>query len=186
MKNNIKFDNSKILYIFSNVNNKYVVELTYDFINQYQLQNTSIKITSKSNNAISSIDVRKLNIYSLNKKAQKQISNLADVDNDYFIKKTENKDFNKINVTKFVKNINKRNTSNRKELMCQYAYVYDFFIKSNHNNYSLFLAKKLNYSENYIKNLTKELFEKKYLLKNTTGVPGGVFSKKTLKYFNSL
>ena len=26
----------------------------------------------------------------------------------------------------------------------------------------------------------------KYLLKNTTGVPGGVFSKKTLKYFNSL
>ena len=32
----------------------------------------------------------------------------------------------------------------------------------------------------------KELFEKKYLLKNTTGVPGGVFSKKTLKYFNSL
>tara|TARA_Y100000768_G_C23610480_1_gene510280 strand:+ start:37 stop:597 length:561 start_codon:yes stop_codon:yes gene_type:complete len=186
MKNNIKFNNSKILYTFSSVNGKYIVELTYDFINQYQLQNTSIKITSKSNNAISSIDVRKLNIYSLNKKAQKQISNFADVDNDYFIKKTENKDFNKINVTKFVKNINKRNISNRNELMCQYAYVYDFFIKSNHNNYSLFLAKKLNYSENYIKNLTKELFEKKYLLKNTTGVPGGVFSKKTLKYFNSL
>ena len=186
MKNNIKFNNSNILYKFSSVNGKYCVELTYDFINEYQLQNTSIKISSKSNNAISSIDVRKLNIYSLNKKAQKQISNLADVDNDYFIKKTENKDFNKINVTKFVKNINKRNTSNRKELMCQYAYVYDFFIKSNHNNYSLFLAKKLNYSENYIKNLTKELFEKKYLLKNTTGVPGGVFSKKTLKYFNSL
>ena len=186
MNNNIKFNNSKILYTFSSVNSKYIVELTYDFINKYQLQNTSIKISSKSNNAISSIDVRKLNIYSLNKKAQKQISNLADVDNDYFIKKTENKDFNKINVTKFVKNINKRNTSNRNELMCQYAYVYDFFIKSNHNNYSLFLAKKLNYSENYIKNLSKELFEKKYLLKNTTGVPGGVFSKKTLKYFNSL
>ena len=186
MNNNIKFNNSKIIYTFSSVNSKYIVELTYDFINQYQLQNTSIKISSKSNSAISSIDVRKLNIYSLNKKAQKQISNLADVDNDYFIKKTENKDFNKINVTKFVKNINKRNTSNREELMCQYAYVYDFFIKSNHNNYSLFLAKKLNYSENYVKNLTKELFEKKYLLKNTTGVPGGVFSKKTLKYFNSL
>ena len=186
MKNNIKFNDSNILYTFSSVNGKYCVELSYDFINQYQLQNTSIKISSKSKNAISSIDIRKLNIYSLNKKAQKQISNLADVDNDYFIKKTENKDFNKINVTKFVKNINKRNISNRNELMCQYAYVYDFFIKSNHNNYSLFLAKKLNYSENYIKNLTKELFEKKYLLKNTTGVPGGVFSKKTLKYFNSL
>ena len=186
MKNNIKFNNSKILYTFSSVNSKYIVELTYDFINQYQLQNTSIKISSKSNNAISSIDLRKLNIYSLNKKAEKQISNLADVDNDYFVKKTGNKVFNKINVSNFVKNINTRNTSNRNELMCQYAYVYDFYIKSNHNNYSLFLAKKLNYSENYIKNLTKELFVKKYLLKNTTGVPGGVFSKKTLKYFNSL
>ncbi len=186
MKNKIKFNNSSILYTFSSVNGKYSVELTYDFINKYQLQNTSITINSKSNNAISSIDIRKLNIYSLNKKAQKQISNLADLDNDYFIKKTGNKDFNKINVFKFVKNINTRNTSSRNELMCQYAYVYDFYIKSNHNNYSLFLAKKLNYSENYIKNLTKELFEKKYLLKNTKGVPGGLFSKKTLKYFNSL
>ncbi len=186
MNNNIKFNNSNILYTFSRVNGKYNVELTYNFINQYQLQNTSIKISSKSNNAISSIDVRKLNIYSLNKKAQKQISNLADLDNDYFIQKTGNKKFNKINIVKFVKNIRTRNTSNRNELMFQYAYVYDFFIKSNHNNYALFLAKKLNYSENYIKNLTKELFEKKYLLKNTTGVPGGVFSTKSLNYFNSL
>ena len=129
MKNNIKFNNSKILYTFSSVNGKYIVELTYDFINQYQLQNTSINISSKSNNAISSIDVRKLNIYSLNKKAQKQISNFADVDNDYFIKKTGNKDFNKINVTKFVRDINKRKTPNRNALMCQSAYVYDFYIK---------------------------------------------------------
>ena len=186
MKNNIKFYNSNILYTFSSVNGKYSVELTYDFINQYQLQNTSVKISSKSNNDISSIDIRKLNIYSLNKKAQKQISNFADVDNNYFIKKTGNKDFNKINVSKFIKNINTRKASNRNEFMCEYAYVYDFYIKSNHNNYSLFLAKKLNYSENYIKNMTKELFEKKYLLKNTTGVPGGLFSKKTIKYFNSL
>jgi hypothetical protein len=186
MKNNIKFINSNILFTFSSVNSKYTVDLTYEFINQYQLRNTSIKISSKSNNAISSIDIRKLNIYSLDKTAQKQISNFADVDNNYFIKKTGNKDYNKINVSKFIKNINTRKTSNRNEFLCEYAYVYDFYIKSNHNNYSLFLAKKLNYSENYIKNLTKELFEKKYLLKNTTGVPGGVFSKKTLKYFNSL
>jgi len=186
MKNKIKFNNQEILYTFFSVNGKYIAELTYEFINPYQLQNTSIKISSKSNNAISSIDIRKLNIYSLNKKAQKQISNLADVDNNYFIKKTGNKDFNKIDVSKFIKNINTRKTPNRNEFMCQYAYVYDFYIKSNHNNYSLFLAKKLNYSENYIKNMTKELFEKKYLLKNTTGVPGGLFSKKTIKYFNSL
>ena len=105
MKNNIKFNNSEILYTFSSVNGKYIVELTYEFINQYQLQNTSIKISSKLNNAISSIDVRKLNIYSLNKKAQKQISNMADVDNDYFIEQTGNKNFNKINISKFIKNI---------------------------------------------------------------------------------
>ena len=37
MKNNIKFNNSNILYTFSSVNSKYIVELTYDFINQYQL-----------------------------------------------------------------------------------------------------------------------------------------------------
>ena len=87
MKNNIVFDNSKIVYTFSNVNKKYKVELTYEFINEYQLQNTSIKISSKSINAISSIDLRKLNIYSLNKNAQKQISNLSDVDGSYFAKK---------------------------------------------------------------------------------------------------
>ena len=46
MKNNIKFNNSKILYTFSSVNGKYTVELTYEFINQYQLQNTSIKVSS--------------------------------------------------------------------------------------------------------------------------------------------
>ena len=186
MKNNIVFHNSNILYTFSNVNNNYIVLLTYKFINDYQIQNTSIEISSKSNNAISSIDLRKLNIYSLNKKAQKHISNFADVDRNYFIKKTGNNKFNKININKFVNVIKSRKTENRNELLCQYAYVYDFYIKSNHNNYSLFLAKRLNYSENYIKNLTKELFEKNYLLKNTKGVPGGVFSKKTLTYFNSL
>ena len=46
MKNNIKFNNSNILYTFTSVNGKYNVELTYDFINQYQLQNISIKISS--------------------------------------------------------------------------------------------------------------------------------------------
>ena len=73
MKNNIVFDKSKIVYTFLNFNKKYNVQLTYEFINEYQLQNTSIKISSKSSNAISSIDLRKLNIYSLNKKAQNHL-----------------------------------------------------------------------------------------------------------------
>ena len=45
MKNNIKFNNSKILYTFTGINGKYIVELAYDFINEYQLQNTSIEIS---------------------------------------------------------------------------------------------------------------------------------------------
>ena len=45
--------------------------------------------------------------------------------------------------------------------------------------------RKLNYSDAYIKNLTKELFSKKYLIKQGKGVPGGLFSSKLIKLFNS-
>ena len=89
-------DDGALIIVVKNFNEIVKEFVLHNFINQYQLQNTSIKIMSKSNNAISSIDLRKLNIYSLNKKAEKQISNLADVDNDYFVKKTGNKVFNKI------------------------------------------------------------------------------------------
>ena len=47
------------------------------------------------------------------------------------------------------------------------------------------LSKKLNYSDAYIKNLTKELFSRKYLIKQGKGVPGGLFSSKLIKLFNS-
>ena len=49
MKNNIKFNNSNILYTFSSVNSKYTVELTYDFINQYQLNQFTILILLMTN-----------------------------------------------------------------------------------------------------------------------------------------
>ena len=74
MKNNINFSNNEIVFVFNKVNKKYNIELIYKFVNQYQLLNYSIKIYTESDSEISSIDLRKLNIYSLNKKALKQIT----------------------------------------------------------------------------------------------------------------
>jgi len=185
MKNNINFSNEGIVFLFTKVNKKYNVELNYTFPNEYQLLNNSIKIFTDSNSEISSIDIRKLNIYSLNKKALKQITNYCDIDPKNFAQKSGNKNFNKFNINKINKKIKNRTTKDRDELMSLYAYTYNYYINANYNNYSLYLAKKLNYSENYIKNLSKELFISKYLLKNTKGVPGGLFSKKTLAKFNS-
>jgi len=185
MKKNIKFSKKEIVYLFTKINKKYNIELSYAFINEYQLLNNSVKIFTDSNSEMSSIDIRNLNIYSLNKKALKQITNYAEIDPKNFIKHTGNNKFNKFDLKKIIKQIKNRDTSNRPELMCLYAYVYNYYINSNYNNYSLFLSKKLNYSDNYIKNLSKELFIDKYLIKNTTGVAGGIFSKKTLNKFNS-
>ena len=185
MKNKINFSNKGIVFLFTKVNKKYNVELSYTFANEYQLLNNSIKIYTESNSEISSIDIRKLNIYSLNKKALKQITNYCDIDPKNFAQKSGNKYFNSFNINKINKKIKNRTTKDRDELMSLYAYTYNYYINANYNNYSLFLAKKLNYSENYIKNLSKELFISKHLIKNTKGVPGGLFSKKTLAIFNS-
>ena len=185
MKNNINFSNNEIVFVFNKVNKKYNIELIYTFVNQYQLLNYSIKIYTESDSEISSIDLRKLNIYSLNKKALKQIMNYSDIDPKNFAQKSGNKKFNSFDINKINKKIKNRDTKDRTELMSLYAYTYNYYINANYNNYSLYLAKKLNYSDNYIKNLSKELFINKYLLKNTKGVPGGLFSKKTLDKFNS-
>lgn len=185
MKKNIRFSNKNIYYLFNKVEKKYNVELTYSFVNEYQLLNTSINIYTESNIEISSIDIRKLNIYSLNNKALKQILNYSDIDPKNFINKTGNSKFNTFDTKKIINKIKKRDFKDRKEFMCLYAYIYNYYINTNHNNYSLYLSNKLNYSENYIKNLSKELFLEKYLIKNTKGVPGGIFSKTTLTKFNS-
>jgi len=185
MKKNISFSDKNIYYLFNKVEKKYDIKMTYSFVNEYQLLNNSINIFTESNNEISSIDIRKLNIYALNKNALKQILNYSEIDPINFIKKTGNANFNKFDTKKIINKIKKRNIKDRTEFMSLYAYIYNYFVNTNHNNYSLFLSKKLNYSENYIKNLSKELFLKKYLIKNTKGVPGGIFSKKTLSKLNS-
>ena len=158
MKNNIKFSKHEIIYLFTKINKKYNIEFSYAFINEYQLLNNSVKIFTESNNEMSSIDIRNLNIYSLNKKALKQITNYSEIDPKNFVKHSGNNKFNKFDLKKIIKQIKNRHTDNRPELMCLYAYIYNYYINANYNNYSLFLSKKLNYSDNYIKNLSKELF----------------------------
>jgi len=48
------------------------------------------------------------------------------------------------------------------------------------------LSSLLDYSEGYVKNITKEAFNKNYIIKNNKGVAGGLLSTKTLKILNSL
>jgi CRISPR-associated protein Cmr4 len=81
--------------------------------------------------------------------------------------------------------IKKRQIKTRSILLAAYAYLYVNYQLKSGNNYSLYLSKRLNYSENYIKSLTKELFKESYLIKNVDGVPGGVISTKTIKIINS-
>ena len=81
--------------------------------------------------------------------------------------------------------IKKRQIKTRSILLAAYAYLYVNYQFKSGNNYSLYLSQKLNYSENYIKSLTKELFKESYLTKNVDGVPGGLISTKTIKIINS-
>ena len=81
--------------------------------------------------------------------------------------------------------IKKRQIKTRSLLLAAYAYLYINYQLKSGNNYSLYLSKRLNYSENYIKSLTKELFKESYLIKNVDGVPGGIISTKTIKIINS-
>ena len=48
------------------------------------------------------------------------------------------------------------------------------------------LSELLNYSEAYIKNLTKEIFNKNFIKNSSKGGSGGILTSKSLKYLNSL
>ncbi len=184
-KNLITFENKLIKVLLKNIYKKIDVEITYQFVNPYQLITKELKILKKSKHEISSTDLRNLNYYSLRKKGILLINNLVNIDRKYFNKKTNNMSYLSIPETKLQNKIKKRQIKTRSILLAAYAYLYiNYQIKSG-NNYSLYLSKKLNYSENYIKSLTKELFKESYLIKNVDGVPGGIISTKTIKIINS-
>lgn len=184
-KNLIKFENKIIKVFIANVYKKIDVEITYQFVNPYQLITKELKILKNSKHEISSSDLRNLNYYSLRKKGILLINNLVNIDRKYFNKKTNNKLYLSITEKKLENKIKTRQIKTRSILLAAYAYLYINYQLKSGNNYSLYLSKRLNYSENYIKSLTKELFKESYLIKNVDGVPGGVISSKSIKIINS-
>jgi len=184
-KNLITFENKLIKVSLKNIYKKIDVEITYQFVNPYQLITKELKIQKNSKHEISSTDLRNLNYYSLRKKGILLINNLVNIDRKYFNKKTNNKSYLSIPEKKLENMIKKRQIKTRSILLAAYAYLYVNYQFKSGNNYSFYLSKKLKYSENYIKSLTKELFKESYLIKNVDGVPGGLISSKTIKIINS-
>ena len=184
-KNLITFENKLIKVLLKNIYKKIDVEITYKFVNHYQLITKELKILKNSKHEISSTDLRNLNYYSLRKKGILLINNLVNIDRNYFDKKTNNTYYLSIPEKKLENMIKKRQIKTRSILLAAYAYLYVNYQFKSGNNYSLYLSKKLNYSENYIKSLTKELFKESYLIKNVDGVPGGLISSKMIKIINS-
>ena len=184
-KNLITFENKLIKVLLKNIYKKIDVEITYQFVNPYQLITKELKILKKSKIEISSTDLRNLNYYSLRKKGILLINNLVNIDRKYFNKKTNNMSYLSIPEKTLENMIKKRQIKTRSILLAAYAYLYVNYQFKSGNNYSFYLSKKLKYSENYIKSLTKELFKESYLIKNVDGVPGGLISSKTIKIINS-
>ena len=184
-KNLITFENKLIKVLLKNIYKKIDVEITYQFVNPYQLITKELKIQKNSKHEISSTDLRNLNYYSLRKKGILLINNLVNIDRKYFNKKTKNMSYLSIPEKKLENMIKKRQIKTRSILLAAYAYLYVNYQFKSGNNYSFYLSKKLKYSENYIKSLTKELFKESYLIKNVDGVPGGLISSKTIKIINS-
>ena len=184
-KNLITFENKLIKVLLKNIYKKIDVEITYQFLNPYQLITKELKIFKNSKHEISSTDLRNLNYYSLRKKGILLINNLVNIDRNYFNKKTNNTYYLSIPEKKLENMIKKRQIKTRSILLAAYAYLYVNYQFKSGNNYSFYLSKKLKYSENYIKSLTKELFKESYLIKNVDGVPGGLISSKTIKIINS-
>ncbi len=184
-KNLITFENKQIKVLLKKIYKKIDVEITYQFVNPYQLITKELKILKNSKIEISSTDLRNLNYYSLRKKGILLINNLVNIDRKYFNKNTNNMSYLSIPEKTLENMIKKRQIKTRSILLAAYAYLYVNYQFKSGNNYSLYLSQKLNYSENYIKSLTKELFKESYLTKNVDGVPGGLISSKTIKIINS-
>jgi len=170
--------------IFNNISSNFITKLHYKFINDYQLTLNKVSFESKNNKTISSVDIRSVNIYTLNKKSLSLIRKYADSDPSYFKNKTKNSKFNSINLNKVVKTIKNRKFESREELLILYAYLYVLTFELTNVNISTTLSKKTGYSNSYIKTLNKEI-NPKYLTNSSKRISGGIFTSKTLKYINS-
>lgn len=185
MKKKIIFDDDQIIVHIPNAVSNLNVKIIYVFPNPYQLIVKDVTFSSNKYYEINTVDIRKVNYFSLKKKGLKLINNLVNVDRDYFLKNTKNTEYMSIDLKKVSKLLKSRNIQNNELKLTAYSYYYVSNTLNYSTNYSLYLSNKLGYSESYIKNLTKDIFKYKYLIKNTYGTPGGILSKKTIKLLNS-
>ena len=189
MKKNteIDFDKNKITVLFNNVIKKQEIALEFKPLNRYQLICNKITINNKSKSLhINSTDLRKINIHTLIKRSIKAIESFKKIDPKDFKTKTKGMYDDNIPYTKIIKQIKDREIRDRGILLTLYAYIYQKESRNYGDNISKRLSELLNYSEAYIKNLTKEIFNKNYIKNSSKGSSGGILTSKSLKFLNSL
>ena len=168
MKKNIEIliNNKTIDVHFNNELKNHKVILKFEIVNSYQLICLNYEILSKNNIELSSTEIRNINIHTLIKRSIKAIESYKKIDPKDFKLKTKGLyDDNILSI---------------------YAYIYQKESRNYGDNISKRLSELLNYSEAYIKNLTKEIFNKNYIKNSSKGSSGGILTSKSLKFLNSL
>ena len=144
------------------------------------------KRQSKNSIELSSTDIRNINIHTLIKRSIKAIESYKNIDPKDFKSKTKGLYEDNVPYKKFVNEIKERTIKDRTILLSIYAYIYQKESRNYGDNISKRLSELLNYSEAYIKNLTKEIFNKNFIKNSSKGSSGGILTRKSLKFLNSL
>tara|TARA_X000000368_G_scaffold137129_1_gene107801 strand:+ start:14953 stop:15519 length:567 start_codon:yes stop_codon:yes gene_type:complete len=188
MKKNVDIliNDMKIEVHFNKELTNHKILLKFEIINPYQLICTDFEIHSKNKSELSSTQLRNINTHTLIKRSIKAIESYKKIDPKDFKIKTKGMYEDNIQYSKYIKLIKDRKISDRKILLSLYAYFYQKESRNYGENTSKRLSHLLKYSESYIKNLTKEIFNNDYIKNSTKGISGGILTKKTLKYLNSL
>ena len=180
------FELNKIVVSFKKLIKNQIIHLEFIPMNQYQLTCNKIVIENKEkSNNINSTDLRKINIHNLVKTSVKIIDKNIDLDKNAY--KKNSPVYDPILTSKdLIKRINKKEYNNRSDLLAIYSLLYLNTEREYGGNISRKISEKIKYKESYIKNLTKECFTKGYLKGSKKGLAGGILTKKSLKFLNSL
>tara|TARA_B100001250_G_scaffold399297_1_gene408541 strand:- start:2163 stop:2729 length:567 start_codon:yes stop_codon:yes gene_type:complete len=160
--------------------------ITFEIVNPYQMKCISLKVASMGDYEITSTNIRNINIHTLIKRSLKAIYSYKTIDTKEFNTKTKGYLSDDIRYKLLVKDVKERKIKDRNKFLSIYSYIYQFESRNYGDNVSKRLSRLLNYSESYIKNLTKEAFSKNYINKNTKGVSGGLLTNKSITTLNSL
>ena len=183
---NVIFEKNKIVVSFKKIIKNQILHLEFIPINQYQLTCNKIVIENIGNSTnINSTDIRKINIHNLVKTSIKFIDKNIDLDVKTYRK--NGSIYDPILTSKdLIKKINNKEYNNRSDLLAIYSLLYLNTEREYGENISRKISEKIKYKESYVKNLTKECFTKGYLESSKKGLAGGILTKKSLKFLNSL